>query len=63
MVTCIGTLATSGCEPRQAWKGAAAAIDMCAGGLLVQVATLFVCCRHRIDVYCLFAGNAAGFQL
>ncbi len=40
MVACIGLLATIDCGPRQAWKGAAAAIDSCAGVGLVRVATL-----------------------
>ncbi len=31
MVARIGPLATIYCEPRQAWKGAAAAEDSCAG--------------------------------
>jgi len=40
MVTCIGPLATINREPGQAWKGAAAAVDLGAGVWLVQVATL-----------------------
>lgn len=35
MVACAGPLATRNCEPRQAWKGAAAAVDVCAGVWLV----------------------------
>ena len=40
MVTHSGPLATIGCEPRQARKGAAAAADSSAGVWLVWVATL-----------------------
>ena len=40
MVTCIGPLATISCEPGQARKGAAAAVDLGAGVWLVRVATL-----------------------
>jgi len=40
MVACAGPLATIGCEPRQARKGAAAAADSCAGVWLVQVASI-----------------------
>ena len=36
-VACAGPLATRSCEPRQAWKGAAAAVDLGAGVWLVQV--------------------------
>jgi hypothetical protein len=36
-VACAGPLATRSCEPRQAWKGAAAAVDLSAGVWLVQV--------------------------
>jgi hypothetical protein len=39
MATCAGPLATTDCEPRQARKGAAAAVDSGAGVWLVQVAT------------------------
>ncbi len=39
MVTRTGLLATSDCEFRQAWKGAAAAVDMCAGVRTVRAAT------------------------
>ncbi len=35
MVLCIGPLATISREPRQAWKGAAAAVDSGAGMWLV----------------------------
>ncbi len=38
MVTCAGPLATRNCEPRQARKGAAAAVDVCAGVGTVWVA-------------------------
>jgi len=41
MVTRAGPLATISCEPRQARKGAAAAVDSCAGVWLVRVATHF----------------------
>jgi hypothetical protein len=39
MVTRIGPLATINCEPRQARKGATAAVDLGAGVWLVRVAT------------------------
>ncbi len=39
MVFRIGTLATRNCQPRQAWKGAAAAVDSGAGMRLVRSAT------------------------
>jgi len=39
MVTIIGPLATISCEPRQARKGAAAAVNLCAGVWLVVVTT------------------------
>ena len=42
MATRVGPLATINCEPRQAWKGAAAAVDSCAGVWLVRVATLIL---------------------
>jgi len=41
MVACAGPLATISCEPRQARKGAAAAVDSGAGVWLVQVASIF----------------------
>jgi len=41
MVTCAGPLATRNCEPRQARKGAAAAMDVCAGVGTVWVAAKF----------------------
>ena len=40
MVAWVGPLATINREPGQAWKGAAAAVDLCAGVWLVRVATL-----------------------
>jgi len=40
MVACIGPLATVNCEPRQAWKGAAAAVVPCAGVWWVWVASI-----------------------
>jgi hypothetical protein len=40
MVARIGPLATISCEPGQARKGAAAAVDLGAGVWLVRVATL-----------------------
>ncbi len=40
MVFRIGTLATTSCEPRQARKGAAAAVDSGAGMRLVRNAAL-----------------------
>lgn len=39
MVTRTGLLATSDCEFRQARKGAAAAVDMCAGVRTVRATT------------------------
>lgn len=39
MVACIGPLATINREPGQARKGAAAAVDSCAGVWLVRAAT------------------------
>ena len=39
MVTRAGLLATLDCEFRQAWKGAAAAVDMCAGVRTVRATT------------------------
>jgi len=41
MAACAGPLATISCEPRQARKGAAAAVDSGAGVWLVQVASQF----------------------
>jgi len=41
MVACIGPLATVNCEPRQAWKGAAAAVVPCAGVWWVWVASIY----------------------
>jgi len=40
MVAWMGPLATINREPGQAWKGAAAAVDLCAGVWLVWAATL-----------------------
>jgi len=42
MVACIGPLATVNCEPRQAWKGAAAAVDPCAGVWWVRAASILL---------------------
>ena len=42
MVFRIGTLAAINCLPRQAWKGAAEAVDSGAEMLLVRNATLFL---------------------
>jgi len=42
MVACIGPLATVNCEPRQAWKGAAAAVAPCAGVWWVRVASILL---------------------
>jgi len=39
MVAGVSPLATTVCEPRQAWKGAAAAEDSCAGVWLMLAAT------------------------
>ncbi len=41
MVSRVGPLATINCEPRQARKGAAAAVDSGAGMWLVRDATLY----------------------
>ena len=40
MVAWVGPLATINREPGQAWKGAAVAVDLCAGVWLAQVAAL-----------------------
>ena len=40
MVTRIGSPATTSCEPGQAWKGAAAAVDLGAGVWLVRAASI-----------------------
>ncbi len=45
MVACIGPLATVNCEPGQARKGAAAAVDLGAGVWLVRVASIILVCR------------------
>ena len=43
MVACAGPLATRNCEPRQTRKGAAAAVDVCAGvGTVRAAARLFL---------------------
>lgn len=42
MVACIGLLATIRCKPRQAWKGAAVAVNSGAEVRLVQATTLIV---------------------
>jgi len=41
MVSCVGPLATIRCQPRQAWKGAAAAADSCAEVRLAQFTSLY----------------------
>ena len=41
MVACIGPLATENCEPGQARKGAAAAVEPCAGVWLTRAASIF----------------------
>ena len=57
MVTRTGLLATSDCEFRQTWKGAAAAVDMCAGVRTVRAATykkvtnLANICREQFLMY------------
>jgi len=43
MVICAGPLATQSCEPRQARKGAAAAVVAGAGVWLAWVATFHMC--------------------
>jgi len=52
MVAPIGPLATTSCEPRQARKGAAAAVASGAGVRRVGVATLFKTpeSRHRVSI-------------
>jgi len=50
MVACIGPLATVNCEPRQAWKGAAAAVDPCAGVWWVRVASILVVASGSSDL-------------
>ena len=40
MVALAGSLATIGCEPRQARKGATVAVDSCAGVWLVRVISI-----------------------
>ena len=66
MVAWMGPLATLNREPGQARKGAATAVDLCAGVWLVQVAAYYftplskfhtilcICCisKHRISVFC-----------
>ena len=42
MVTRFGPLATESREPGQARKGAAAAVDSCAGVWLMRVATIYL---------------------
>lgn len=42
MVAWVGPLATIIRESGQAWKGAATAVDLCAGVWLVQVAALLL---------------------
>ncbi len=42
MVACAGPLATVYCEPGQARKGAAAAVDLGAGVWLVRVASIII---------------------
>ena len=56
MVTRTGLLATSDCEFRQAWKGAAAAVDMCAGVRTVRATAhiktnLANICREQFLMY------------
>ena len=57
MVTRTGLLTTSDCEFRQAWKGAAAAVDMCAGVRTVRATTykkvtnLANICREQFLMY------------
>ena len=45
MVGHVGPLATRSREPGQARKGAAAAVDVCAGVRLAGLATLLLTCR------------------
>ena len=52
MVTWVGPLATIHRELGQAWKGAAVAVDLCAGVWLVQVATLNFQIFFAFDVHC-----------
>jgi hypothetical protein len=51
MVACAGPLATISCEPRQARKGAAAAVNSCAGVWLVQAATFLTRIFHQADQF------------
>lgn len=54
MVAWMGPLATIIREPGQAWKGAATAVDLCAGVWLVQVAALlttFGCTSFNIFTF------------
>ena len=46
MVFRIGTLAAINCLPRQAWKGAAEAVDSGAEMLLVRDATVILMASH-----------------
>jgi hypothetical protein len=46
MVFRIGTLAAINCLPRQAWKGAAEAVDSGAEMLLVRDATFILMASH-----------------
>ena len=41
MVVSTGSLATRSCELGQTWKGAAVAVDLCAGMWLVLAASIF----------------------
>lgn len=52
MVAWVGPLATIIREPGQAWKGAATAVDLCAGVWLVQVAALHS--RFPLKFYLIF---------
>tara|TARA_B110001454_G_scaffold174894_1_gene166522 strand:+ start:194 stop:415 length:222 start_codon:yes stop_codon:yes gene_type:complete len=57
MVARTGLLATLNCEFRQAWKGAAAAVDMCARLSMVRVTahikstSLASICREQFLMY------------
>ena len=47
----MGPLATINREPGQAWKGAATAVDLCAGVWLVQVATYYQLARNSLQYF------------
>ena len=52
MVARFGLPAILNCEPRQAWKGAAVAVDVCAGVSTVRAAS-----RNNLLIYLMLAEN------